>query len=99
MAQREVVMSNNRYPEEFKIEVVKQVTDQGYSVADVPKRLGTTTHSLHALIKRYGPYPKEHQAKAEAQAEIKRLKTKLKCITKERDIQKKAAMYFASHTG
>ena len=26
-------MSGKRYPEEFKIEVVKQVVDRGYSVA------------------------------------------------------------------
>ena len=29
-------MSGKRYPEEFKIEAVKQVVDRGYSVASVP---------------------------------------------------------------
>ncbi len=48
-------MSNKRYPEEFKIETVKQVTDRGYSVADVAKRLDVTTHCLYAWIKKYGP--------------------------------------------
>jgi hypothetical protein len=28
-------MSGQRYPKEFKIEAVKQVTDRGHSVADV----------------------------------------------------------------
>lgn len=28
-------MSNKRYPEEFRIEAVKQVTERGHSVADV----------------------------------------------------------------
>ena len=37
-----------RYTEEFKKEAVKQVTDRGYSVAEVAERLGTTTHSLYA---------------------------------------------------
>lgn len=41
-------MSRKRYPEEFKIEAVKQVTIAGHSVADVAERLGTTTHSLYA---------------------------------------------------
>ena len=41
-------MSSKQYPEEFKIEAVKQVIDRGYSVADVASRLGTTTHSLYA---------------------------------------------------
>ncbi|MGX5700560.1 transposase, partial [Acinetobacter kookii] len=28
-------MSTKRYPEEFKMEAVKQVTEKGYSVAEV----------------------------------------------------------------
>jgi transposase len=91
-------MSNKRYPEEFKIEAVKQVTDRGYSVAEVASRLGTTTHSLYAWIKKYGPESAEHQARADEQAEIRRLKKELKRVTEERDILKKAAAYFAKHT-
>ncbi|BDS20964.1 hypothetical protein KAM546c_22250 [Enterobacter roggenkampii] len=48
-------MSGKRYPEEFKIEAVKQVVDRGYSVASVATRLDITTHSLYAWIKNYGP--------------------------------------------
>lgn len=48
-------LSSKRYPEEFKIEAIKQVLEKGYSVAEVAARLGTTTHSLYAWIKRYGP--------------------------------------------
>jgi len=43
-------MSSKRYPEEFKIEAVKQVTEKGHSVAEVAARLGTTTHSLYTWI-------------------------------------------------
>ncbi len=39
-------MSSKRYPEEFKVEAVKQVVERGYSVAEVASRLGVTTHSL-----------------------------------------------------
>ncbi len=35
-------MSSKRYPEEFRIEAVKQVVDRGHSVADVAKRLDIT---------------------------------------------------------
>ncbi|HDX5078557.1 TPA: transposase, partial [Enterobacter kobei] len=48
-------MSGKRYPEEFKIEAVKQVVDRGYSVASVATRLDITTHSLYSRIKKYGP--------------------------------------------
>lgn len=41
-------MSSKRYTEEFKIEAVRQVTERGYSVAEVAGRLGMTTHSLYA---------------------------------------------------
>ncbi len=44
-------MSGKRYPEEFKIEAVKQVVDRGYSVSSVATRLDITTHSLYAWIK------------------------------------------------
>ena len=46
--------SGKRYTEEFKKEAVKQVSERGYSIADVAERLGTTTHSLYAWLKKYG---------------------------------------------
>ena len=89
-------MSAKRYPDEFKIEAVKQVTDRGHSVADVAKRLDVTTHSLYAWIKKFGPDSREHAELSEAQAEIRRLQKELKRATEERDILKKAAVaYFA----
>ena len=35
MAPGEMIMSKKRYTEEFKIEAVRQVTERGYSVAEV----------------------------------------------------------------
>ncbi len=89
-------MSNKRYPDEFKIEAVKQVVDGGHSVADVASRLGMTTHSLYAWIRKFGPDSRENMAKADDQAEIRRLKKELKRATEERDLLKKAAVYFAN---
>ena len=34
--------------EVFEIEDVKQVTDRGYKIGEVAKRLGVTTKSMHA---------------------------------------------------
>ena len=96
MTMREVIMSRKRYPDEFKMEAVKQVIDRGHSVADVAGRLGMTTHSLYAWIKKYGPDSVEHDAKTDDQAEIRRLKKELKRTTEERDLLKKAAVYFAN---
>ena len=89
-------MSSKRYPEEFKRDAVRQVTDRGYSVSQVANRLGVTTHSLYTWLKKYGPDAADHQAKADDQAEIRRLQKELKRVTEERDILKKAAAYFAN---
>ena len=88
-------MSSKRYPEEFKIEAVKQVVDRGHSVSSVAIRLDITTHSLYAWIKKYGPDSSTHKEQSDAQAEIRRLQKELKRVTDERDILKKAAAYFA----
>jgi transposase len=92
-------MSSKRYPDEFKIEAVKQVTEKGHSVADVATRLGTTTHSLYAWIKRYDPQQPKVIIEANAShAELARLRKELQRVTEERDILKKAAVYFASQS-
>ncbi|EAT3823710.1 IS3 family transposase [Salmonella enterica] len=83
-------MSGKRYPEEFKIEAVKQVVDRGYSVSSVATRLDITTHSLYAWIKKYGPDSSTNKKQSDAQAEILRLQKELKRVTDERDIFKKS---------
>ena len=42
-------MSKQRYPEEFKNEAVKQITERGHKVADVSARLGVSQHSLYRV--------------------------------------------------
>ncbi|MKY90956.1 IS3 family transposase, partial [Salmonella enterica] len=79
-----------RYPEEFKIEAVKQVVDRGHSVSSVATRLDITTHSLYAWIKKYGPESSTHKEQSDAQSEIRRLQKELKRVTDERDIFKKS---------
>jgi transposase len=88
-----------RYPEEFRIEAVKQVTERNHSVADVAARLGVSTHSLYQWIKRYTTPEAECQADASQATEIRRLKAELRRVTEERDILKKAAAYFAKQSG
>jgi len=90
-------MNAKRYPEEFKLEAVKQVTVAGHSVAEVANRLGMTAHSLYAWIKRYGPDAETYRQQSDDTAEIRRLQKELKRVTEERDLLKKAAAYFANH--
>ena len=80
-------MSSKRYPEEFKIEAVKQITERGYPVAEVSSRLGVTTHSLYAWMKKYGPEKGKHQAKADEQAELKRLRKELARVAYSHEVE------------
>ncbi|MEE9427992.1 MAG: transposase, partial [Paracoccaceae bacterium] len=41
-------MTRPHFTDDFKIDAIKQITERGYSVADVSKRLGVSTHSLYA---------------------------------------------------
>ena len=91
-------MSNKRYTDEFKIEAVKQITERGYAVYDVAKRLGVTTNSLYAWRKEFGPNARNNVQRDDPQDEIKRLKAELKRVTEERDILKKATAYFAKES-
>ncbi|EKT3981081.1 IS3 family transposase [Klebsiella aerogenes] len=83
-------MSGKRYPEEFKIEAVKQVIDRGHSVSSVATRLDITTHSLYAWIKKFGPDSSTNKEQSDTQAEIRRLQKELKRVTDERDPIKKS---------
>lgn len=70
-------MSNPHYPEEFKIQAVNQVTEKKLPAADVAARLGVSTHSHYAWIKRYRNLKKngkdnQHSALRRLRAELKR---------------------------
>lgn len=91
-------MSSKRYPDEFKIEAVKQVTERGHAVADVATRLGVSQHSLYQWLKRFSVPAAERAETRSQQDEIQRLKSELKRVTEERDILKKAAAYFAKES-
>jgi transposase len=88
-------MTRPHFTDDFKIDAIKQITERGYSVADVSKRLGVSTHSLYTWMKRFSKPPIVAQETAEQSAEIRRLKRELARVTEERDILKKATVYFA----
>jgi len=46
-----------RFPKEFKIKAVKQVTKRGHRVSEVAARLGVSQQSLYARVKRYSVSP------------------------------------------
>ena len=87
-------MGKPRFTEQFKIDAIKQITERGHSVADVSQRLGVSKHSLYGWRKQYSVTTASAE-KHDQTSEIRRLKQELARVTEERDILKKAAVYFA----
>lgn len=94
-------MSRQYYTEEYKIQAVKQVVEQGLTQREVSARLGVSTVSLSRWIKEYSGSNvrtiRQNQQMTSKDEEIKRLQNELKQARMERDILKKAAAFFANH--
>ena len=92
-------MKGMRYTDEFKSQAVKQITERGYSVTDVAKNLGVSTKSLYKWRRELAglDQPKMSADINALRQEVTRLNAALRRATEERDILKKAAVYFASH--
>ena len=86
-------MGTPRFTPEFKEEVVCQITDRGYSVAEVSDCLGGSAHSLYKWLRTIKPDNSEYHARdlLEAKSEILKLRAHLKGTEEERDILKMAA--------
>ena len=54
-------MNQKRFPEEFKIEAVRQIVEGGHLVAEVSARLGVSTHSLYKWIREQQLPPGQRQ--------------------------------------
>ena len=93
-------MSNQRFTPEFKDEATRQVTERGYSVAQVSERLGVSAHSLYKWVKAATPDDSEKRASEllQAKSEVLKLRAQLRRTEEERDILKKAARYFAQQS-
>jgi transposase len=87
-----------RYTQEFKIEAVKQVTDRGYSIAEVSERLGICSKTLYHWRSQLSEQSTIVKPKSsDDQLRIAKLESELKRVKEERDILKKAARYFANN--
>ncbi|MGP2666667.1 IS3 family transposase [Serratia nevei] len=84
-------MGTPRFTPEFKEEAVRQITERGYSVAEVSERLGVSAHSLYKWLRAIKPDTSEQHARdlLEAKSEILKLRAQLKRTEEERDILKK----------
>jgi transposase len=89
---------HRRHTEEFKQAAVKLVTEQGYSQAEAARSLGIHENQIVRWRKKYAPGPREGESmKPETeQEELQRLREENRRLRMERDILKKAAVFFAT---
>jgi transposase len=91
-----------RYSKEFKLDAVSLVTEQGYSRAEAARSLGINANMLCRWVQ-------EEQAGdsqsfrgngrlTPEQEENRRLKAEIKRLRMEKDILKKATVFFAAET-
>ena len=94
--------TRKKYPKEFKLDAISLVLDQNYTRTEAARSLGINANML-------GRWVKEQQADdgqafrgngklTPDQEEIRKLKTRVKRLEMEKDILKKATVFFAKET-
>ena len=90
-----------RFPEEFKRDAVRLVTEERYSFKAAAAAVGVCEKSLRDWHAKYAPQPAPCGGDAsleELREENKRLRQQLKRAELEREILKKATAYFAKES-
>ncbi len=88
------------YTHEFKLEAAKLVVEYGYSVRQAAEHLGVSDKSIRDWIQQFqqqGLLTTEGPGQAIAD-ELKQLRAEVKRLRMERDILKKATVYFAKES-
>jgi transposase len=83
----------SRYPEEFRRQAAALVLDSGRSVRDVGREIGVNHETLRNWA---GALRKERRG--DPQAELTRLRRRVTELELEKEILKKAAVFFARAT-
>lgn len=94
--------TRKKYSKEFKLDAISLVEDQGYSRVEAGRSLGIQANMLGRWIK------EKQQGAGQAfrgngkltadQEELRKLKAQVKRLEMERDILKKATVFFAKET-
>jgi len=91
-----------RFSREFKIEAVKLVTEQGYSIRQAAESLGISDNLLRGWREKFGKlgnqaFPGQGKVPA-TEEELRKLREENRRLRMEREILKKAAAFFASES-
>ena len=88
------------YSRDFKIEAVKLVTDQNYSIAEAADSLGVSASAMRAWVGKYqsegqNAFPGRGKLPPD-QEELRRLREENRRLKMDREILKKATAFFAN---
>lgn len=91
--------TRNSYSKEFKINAVKMVVEEGRKVAEVARELNISPNSIFSWKRQYledkqEAFPGHGNLKSKDE-KIRQLESEVKRLKDERDILKKATIYFA----
>lgn len=90
-----------QYTKEFKLDAVSLVTAQGYSRAEAARRLGVNANMLSRWLNEAQSNDQTFRGKGKQtaeQEEIAKLRAEIKRLEMEKEILKKAAVFFAKET-
>lgn len=88
------------YPAEFKAEAVECYRSSDKSIRDIASELGVSPESLRRWVaQRDIDAGKRNGLTSDERQELTELRRKLRRVTMERDILKKAAAFFANENG
>ena len=91
-----------KYSKEFKLDAVSLVTEQNYNRAEAARSLGLNANMLGRWIKETesddGLAFRGNGKLTPDQEEIRKLKAQVKRLEMEKDILKKATVFFAAET-
>lgn len=94
--------TRKKYPKEFKLDAISLVLDQDYTRTEAARSLGINAHMLGRWIKEQqsddGQAFRGNGKLTPEQDEIRKLKTQVRRLEMEKDILKKATVFFAKET-
>ena len=94
--------TRKKYPKAFKLDAVSLVLDQGYTRIEAARSLGINTQMLGRWVKELqsddGQAFRGNGKLTPEQDEIRKLKSQVKRLEMEKDILKKATVFFAKET-
>jgi len=94
--------ARRRFTQEFKDDAVSLVVEQGYSSAEVGRRLGVNENNVNRWVRqyrdKYESASTDGQTREQLETELKRLRKENKRLEMEREILKKAAAFFANES-